>query len=397
LADKAQAAQRDGGNDVTVRVAVEANALQWAIRRSGREYSYLSHRFPALPRWIRGDERPTLRQLESFADATYTPVGYFFLPEPPDEPLPVPDFRTVRDADLTAPSANLLDTIYQCQIRQDWYRGWASTQQAEPLPYVGSLTDNARPADAADLIREAVRFPVPAGQRFPSWSAAVTGLADALGDAGVLVMINGVVGANTSRPLDPEEFRGFTLADRLAPLIFVNGADSKSAQVFTLAHEAAHVWLGTSGVGNDVPGNEQTMALERWCNAVAAEFLVPMEDFKLAFNRQLPLSGEVSQAARRYRVSTLVILTRAHEAGFLPWHQYRAAFDEERTRLQALPTQSSGGNFYATLGTRLGKRFLRALIANTMAGETLYSDAFRMIGIKDQRVFDEIPNRVKLT
>lgn len=308
----------------------------------------------------------------------------------------MPDFRTVADAQLQTGSANLLDTIYQCQIRQDWYKTWAAAQQAEPLPFVGSLTTDSRPAEAAALMAQTIRYPIPASQQFGTNTAAVTGLADALGDVGILVMINGVVGTNTSRPLDPEEFRGFTLADTTAPLVFVNGADSKSAQLFTLAHEAGHVWLGTSGVGNEMPGREED-GVERWCNAVAADFLVPLEDFRLSFNRHLPMAEEVQRASRRYRVSSLVILSRVFEAGFLNWEAYRAAFDRERARLRDIPRESSGGNFYATLSTRLGKRFLRALVSNTLAGQTLYRDAFRMLGINEQRVFDELPGRLNLT
>lgn len=385
-----------GPGNVTFRVEVAPRLLEWAIHRSGRGMPYLVQRFPRLAEWMRGTQRPTLRQLETFADATYTPVGYLFLNEPPDEVMPLPDFRTVGDAAIESASANLLDTIYQCQIRQDWYRGWAAAQQADPLPFVASITIDSRPTDAAALIRETVRFPIPASRQFASWTAAVTGLADALGDAGVLVMINGVVGTNTSRALDPDEFRGFTVADPLAPLIFVNGADTKSAQLFTLAHEAAHVWIGVSGVGNDQPGGGPGHAVERWCSSVAAEFLVPLEDFRLAFNHRLPRVGEVQRAARRYRVSTLVILSRAFDAGFIDWDSYRNEFDEERARLREIPRSSSGGNFYAALSARVGKPFLKALLSNTVAGDTLYSDAFRMLGIKEQRVFDELPTRLNL-
>ena len=382
---------------LALRVDVTPRLVEWAIQRSGRGYDYLAGRFPKLANWLDRSEQPTLRQLEAFAEATYTPIGYLFLREPPDEPLPLPDFRSIGDAEIASASANLLDTIYQCQIRQDWYRSWAAGQQAENLPFVGSLTLSAAATDAAEIIRRTLHFPVPASRQYGSWTAAVTGLADALGDAGILVMINGVVGTNTTRTLDPNEFRGFTLADPLAPLIFVNGADSKSAQMFTLVHEAGHVWLGASGVGDDQPGPHGAAAIERWCSALAAELLVPIEDFRLAFNPHRPLAEEVAQAARRYRVSSLVILTRAFEADFLSWDRYQTAFNAEKSRLQQLPKQGSGGNFYSTLASRLGKRFLRAVVTNTQAGETLYSDAFRMLGIKEQRVFDEIPTRIKLS
>ncbi len=379
-----------------VRVDVTPRLVEWAVERSGRGFEYLADRFPGLSSWIGGTERPTLRQLESFADATYTPVGYLFLQEPPVEPLPIPDLRTVRDVPLASPSPNLLDTIFQSQIRQDWYRSWAAAQDADDLAFVASLTTNTLAVNAAQAIRQTIRFRVPASRDFRSWTAAVTGLADALGDAGILVMINGVVGTNTHRILNPAEFRGFTLADSLAPLIFVNGADSKAAQMFTLAHEAAHVWAGRSGVGNSRPGPSAPGGIERWANSVAAELLVPLDDVRLVYNSHRALDDQLQELAGRYRVSRLVVLSRIFEAGFLPWDAYRTRYDFETARAAEHEPRESGGNFYSTLTTRVGKRFLRALVSTTLAGGTMYSDAFRMLGIREQRVFDEISHRIDL-
>ena len=114
------------------RVALNKDLIRWAVDRSGQEESALVERFPKLPQWEAGEVQPTFKQLEDFAKATLTPFGAFFLPSPPQEKLPVPDFRTMRDQRPRRPSAALLETIYQMQRRQDWMREYLLEEGADP-------------------------------------------------------------------------------------------------------------------------------------------------------------------------------------------------------------------------------------------------------------------------
>jgi Zn-dependent peptidase ImmA (M78 family) len=371
------------------RVPVRREMLKWARERSGYDLGELARRIPQLPAWERGEKQPTLKQLEAFAMATHTPVGFLFLPEPPTEAVPIPDFRTMPGADPRRPSPDLLDTVYLCQQRQDWYRDFARAEGEEPLDFVGSVHVGDDVVRTATKIREALGFDLEARRRLPTWTDALRHFIDQADAAGVLVMVSGVVGSNNRRKLEPQEFRGFALADDLAPLVFINGADTKAAQMFTLAHELTHIWLGQSALSDAQPSQVPAHAVERWCNQVAAEVLVPIDAFRPALDRRAELRIELDRLARRFKVSTLVVLRRMHDVGTLRGEPYWLAYEQEVERLRALP-KGSGGDFYLTLGARASKRFARALVVSTLEGRSSFTEAFRLLGFKKMSTFNEL-------
>ena len=378
------------------RVDVAPQVLSWALRRSGRTVDELRHRFPRLEEWQAGDSQPTMKQLEGFAQATYTPIGFLFLPAPPAEKLPIPDFRTFGDQPVPNPSADLLDTIYICEQRQDWYRDYAEANRLDSIEMVGSLTVETNPLQAAATLRDLLGFSLAKRVEFPTWTDALGGLSEHAEGIGIMVMVSGIVGSNTHRKLDPEEFRGFALVDDLAPLIFINGADTKAAQIFTLAHELAHVALGQSAVSKpDMREIDVDDDTERWCNQVAAELLVPLSSIRQEFAAGVDLTVTLDRLARFYKVSTLVVLRRAFDAGMIPSAAYRRAYTDELARILALTAdRSPGGNFYNTLPVRVSKRFARALIVDTLEGRTSHRDAFRLLGSKKASAFDELGQRL---
>jgi Zn-dependent peptidase ImmA (M78 family)/transcriptional regulator with XRE-family HTH domain len=379
-----------------VRVDVNPELLAWARERSGVEPNDLARRFPRLAEWEEGDLSPTLRQLEQFARATKTPVGYLFLDAPPEEPLPIPDYRTRRGGHVGRPSPDLLDTIFQSLQRQEWYRDFARSIGQKELAFVGSVTTATPTIEAAAAMRDALDFDTEA--RGATFTEALRTLIDRAEEVGVLVMVNGVVGNNTHRKLDPDEFQGFTLADPVAPVVFVNGADTKAAQIFTLAHELAHVWLGESALSDAAVVTQVPAGVERWCNAVAAELLVPLASIRRAYDSNADLGTELTRLARRFKVSTLVVLRRLHEADFLDTPTYYDAFEEELERLRGLMEERggpSGGNFYNTQPLRVSRRFARAVIGSTLEGATLYRDAFQMLGFKKFETFESLATRLQ--
>jgi len=379
---------------MSARVEVEPQLLEWAAERSGKDPEALANRFPRLDDWVSGELHPTLRQLEDFGRATYTPVGYFFLNEPPQEQLPVPDFRTLPKGVSDQPSPNLLDTIYLCEQRQDWYRSFQIASRSEPLDFVGSIELGADVVQTAAAIQETIDFGLQVRRESISWRDAFAAFRERVEEAGILVMVSGVVGSNTHRRLDPDEFRGFALVDQVAPVIFVNGADTQAAQIFTLAHELVHVWLGQAALSNQrLDLREADGDVERWCNEVAGEFLVPLSQLRNDFSPATALPEELQRLAREYRVSTLVVLRRVFDAGFLGWDDYRAAWDNQMS-LVSQATSASGGNFYNTQPVRVSKRFARAVVVDALEGGTLYDEAFRLLGIKKKATFDELGERL---
>lgn len=372
------------------RIPVNPELLTWARERAGLDALALAGRFPKLSEWEDGALQPTLRQLEDFAHTVHVAVGYLFLPTPPDEPLPIPDFRTLAGRQVARPSPNLLDTIYLCQQRQDWFRDYARVHALPALDFPGSATVEDAPERVAEAMRQTLALTIAERQQLPTWTDALRQLIGKAEDAGVLVMASGVVGSNSHRKLDVEEFRGFALADDLAPLVFINGADSKAAQMFTLAHELAHLWLGASGISDPEAGRLAEPGIERWCNAVAAEFLMPLAMLRREYQGGVAIADDIQRLARSFKVSTLVVLRRLFDAGFIDeqtlWQSYR----EELERIRALDRGGSGGgDFYRTLGARTGKRFARAVLSSTLEGQTLFQDAFRMLGVRKTSTFYE--------
>lgn len=366
---------------MTPRVTVSPLLLQWACKRSQVDQEKLHKRFPKYLKWESGTLKPTHKQLKDFANFTHVPIWTLFLSKPPVEEIPIRDLRTMNDQDIENPSSNLLDTIYLCLQRQAWYHDLLQREGAETISFVGSTSTNSDVHAIASEIRARLEFNEEFRSKLTSWSDALRYLVDQAENNGILVMISGIVGSNTQRKLNPDEFRGFALADHYAPLVFINGADTKAAQIFTLAHELAHICLGNSSLSNVTPHSSPSNTTERWCNHVAAELLVPKESLKYYYQPNSPIPKNISNLSRHYKVSTLVILRRLFDIGKLQRTEFTEHYQIEMRRNSPKKNVSTGGNFHATLKTRVGKRFGSALVASTFSGETSFTDAFHYLGI----------------
>jgi len=379
---------------VVERVDVNPQLITWARRRSRHAAATLRRRFPKLDDWEQGAWSPTQKQLEDYARATHVSVEWLLLDAPPEERVPIPDGRAVTRAEARRPTPDMLDTIQQCHQRQSWYRKFARATREGAVAAVGSMTLDTDVVDAATAMRAALDFEL--AERRAAYAHSPARLAQSAEELGVLVMVNGVVGSNTRRKLDASEFRGFALVDRDAPVVFVNGTDMKPAQVFTLAHELAHVWLGETALCDaDLTARAATRA-EAWCTAVAAEFLVPEIELRAQLDESRAGVEEAQRLAKRFKVSPLVMYRRLHDIGRFHRYAFETAYEKEidRLREQRASRKSGGGNFYNTQPVRVSKRFARALLASTLDGRTRDTEAFEMLGFRQATTLRKLAERM---
>ncbi|AZF90255.1 MAG: ImmA/IrrE family metallo-endopeptidase [Phage 5P_2] len=364
----------------SIRVEVNKRVLSWALERA-KVGTDLQRKFPRLSDWLTGAAQPTLRQLEEFAKATSVPFGYLLLPEPPQERLPIPHFRTLVGVSAEHFSADLLDTVQIMQRRQAWMREYFIEQGHEPLPFVRSASPRTDPRVVAQQIRGTLGLNADWASRQPNWTVALRVLQEKAEDAGIVVVVSGIVGNNARRKLNVEEFRGFVLVDEYAPLVFINGADGKAAQMFTLAHELAHVWLGKSAsfdLRDLQPAPDET---EQACNHIAAEFLVPADSLR-EYLPSARLDPDPFQAiARRFKVSEIVAARRLLDLDLISREKFFDFYQEYQARERRQAGRQAGGDFYATQSLRLGRRFGEAVVRATKEGRLLYDEAYRLTGL----------------
>ncbi|WP_263596289.1 XRE family transcriptional regulator [Pandoraea terrae] len=238
--------------------------------------------------WESGEGQPTFRQAQKLASLTHVPFGFLFLADPPEETLPLPDLRTVGGSEPHSPSIDLLDTVRDVLRKQAWYLEYLKDQERTNLPFVGRFSKRATAKAVAADLRETMN--TQDGDEF------FRNLVASAERIGILIMRSGIVGANTRRKLDVSEFRGFAISDPAAPVVFINSADAPAARLFTLAHELAHIWIGSSGISDVSTDNRRSE--EVFCNAVAGEFLAPEMEFRNAW-RTHGLSQKPSRPMRR--------------------------------------------------------------------------------------------------
>ena len=363
---------------MSVRMNISNDILTWAIARAGYELPVFTEKFPPIEKWLNGDKQPTVKQLEAFAKKVHLPFGYLFLQNPPEERLPIPFFRS-NGAPVEKVSVNVYDTILLMQQRQDWLRDYLIENDFEPLDYVGRFRNSADINAIVKDIRRVLQLEEHWASRFKTWTDAQAHLVEAIEDKGIITSFNGVVENNGHRKIEVDECRGFVLVDPIAPFMFINNSDFKSAQVFTIVHELAHIWTGHSAGFDFRKLQPADDPIEILCDKVAAEFLVPENAFNEAWLKYSDTKG----IARHFKVSEIVIARRALDTG--KWSRtkffefYNAYSHREFIKKD---NQTSGGDFFATARKRLSITFATHINQAVKTGQLLYRDACKLTSMK---------------
>ncbi len=376
-----------------VEVPVNPEVLRWARERAGLSIEQLTKNFvdaAKIRSWEDRKTLPTLAQAETLATKLRIPLPILLLDEPPKVELPIPDLRTLDGLLLTAPSPEFVDTVNDAVVRQSWYREYIVSSGGHPLPFVGQFASADNTAAVARSIRTTLQLDERLRLQCRSWKDFLGKFVQRTDGVGIVLMRNSVVRNDNTRRLKVDEFRGFAISDPYAPLVFINSRDAKAAQIFTLAHELAHIWLGATGISNPDPRRRRESvgaSLERTCNEIAAEVLVPKESFLRMWSSSKTTDFNIKQLSAYYRVSSIVALRRANEFGKIGDDEFQKRVRAEYARFNAQEEkeqekEEKSGNFWNLFAMRNSQRFTDAVATAARQGAIPFLYASNLLGVK---------------
>jgi Zn-dependent peptidase ImmA (M78 family) len=374
----------------TAGVELEEAARKIQLRDSGKGTAV--ERLEALER---GEEAPTRAMLGRMAKAYRRPLVVFYLSDPPPRGDRGEDFRSLPVEPPEDEEAHLDTLLRRVKARQRLLRAVLEDEdEAEPLPFVGSMTMGRGVVGVAESIRTALGVSAGELRRQPGVTEAFALLRDRTEEAGVFVLLIGDLGSHHTA-LDPEVFRGFALADPVAPFVVINARDSRAAWSFTLLHELAHLWLGQTGVSGGPPES----GIEQFCNDVASRFLVSPEEVARVAARVREPGGDGTAAvlgrfAREWKVSRSLLAYRLYREGHITrpaWRTLDKRFretwyeDQQRSREEARKREG-GPDYYVVRRHRLGPTLIELTARMLASGALSTTRAGRILDVRPANV-----------
>ncbi len=312
------------------------------------------------------------------------PFGFLFLKEPPAINFAkpnLPDFRIVQDSEPL--SADFYDVLNDIYAKIDWYRDYLKQENRLPesLSFVGRFSLKDKAEKIASDITQTIGYDIEQRGQLNK-DKYFSYISELLEKIGILVFKSGIVKGNTHRKIQVREFRGFAIADKQVPVIFVNGADAVSAQLFTLLHEAAHIWLGESGISNPDPATDNQT--EKLCNQIAGEFLVPKHEFLQQWQPKKDIQENLEMLAKYFHVSTYVIAIKALQnklIAYQVWQEIR-----QNDLAFALNKTSNGGSYYNNLPVQNSKRLTQTIVQAAMNKKILLREGANLLNAQPNAI-----------
>ena len=369
------------------RAYITPELLAWARDRAGLSFENAAKRLGVTEgkwvEWEHGQSLPTLRQAETLAQKLHIPFGFLFLSVPPTINLELPDLRTVNGDPVTNPSPEMEAVVIDTLRKLEWLRDYRRIiLESDPLPFVGRYTISTPVEEVAKDLNETLGLSEEIRPQASTREEFLRRLIECAEMSGVLVLRNGVVGNDTHRPLKVEEFRGFAFCDQFAPVIFINGKDARAAQVFTLVHELVHIWVNQSGLSNpdyQQAPREHSNGVERFCDSVAAETLVPRQDFLAGWQQYSAASANIRRLSGHFKVSNIVLLRRAYELKKISREQFLDQYTQGQSQARA---QSPGGDGRRNVLARNSAIFTKTLVEAVLTGHTTEREAAGLLSMK---------------
>lgn len=332
-----------------------------------------------------GKDLPSVRQAEKLARLYRRPVDVFYMKYIPKDFPPLKDFRSNKEAGL---NTGLIFMMREVQEKQEWLSHFFATRRDKKLEFAGKYNIKSDPLLVANDIRKtlAIQPGKPGLKPLRHWI-------DCSEEKKIFVTLSS--NFHTRLRLDSDVFKGFVIADKYAPFLFVNSEDWEHAQLFTLVHLLAHVWIGVSGIVNDtgyfasLPG--RIHVVEKFCKSVAENALLPENDVRafLQVKGDLQLK-HIAKACRRLGVSNQDFLIRAQSLGLIEKKSFDSlmresgqAWKEFLDKESRKPKSRGGPNYYVMQLRRSSRAFSNIVMENFKNGKLKGNTASRLLNVKE--------------
>lgn len=385
-----------------MQAMIQQDLLLWAVERASATIDVLSKKIQVnedkIVKWLKGEDKPTFKQAQKLAKILQIPFGYLFLSEIPQEKLPLPDFRTIKDEPTYHISPILKELLYDLDRKQRWFKDYTIENGGEPLDFIGKFSLNSPKEEIVADIRKKLKW----SDNFQKSSKEnyISTISKSAEKLGIVVMRSSYFGGSTQKSIKVDELRGLAISDEYAPLVFVNTADAKSAQIFTLAHELAHLWIGESGISDLQKFVASNNHVEKFCNEISAELLVPQKDFMSLWHRDEALEENAKKLSDRYLVSPIMIAKRAYDLKFISYVEYSDFYAKQTALWKTIKEKQkeekkSSGDYYRTTPVRLGRLFSESVVYATLEGKLLYRDATKLLNMTQMSTFKKYAKEIR--